>query len=89
MQELFGLIGSLCFAFSSWPQAYYSWRHKSAKGIRWSFIFLWLSGAFFSAIYAAYYHKYMLLPNFFCGAAGTLVILYIRVREYWREKRGA
>ena len=34
MQETIGLIGSLCFAFSSWPQAYYSWRTQSAKGVK-------------------------------------------------------
>ena len=33
MQEVLGLIGSLCFAFGSWPQAYYSWKTKSAKGL--------------------------------------------------------
>ena len=86
MQELIGLIGSLCFAFSSWPQAYYSWRTKSAKGIKWSFIFLWLSGSFFSTIYALYYQKYMHLPNYLCGGAGTLIVLYIRLKEYKRER---
>ena len=55
---------------------------KSAKGIKWSFIFLWLMGAFFSSIYAIYYKKYMLLPNYLIGGLGTLVILYIRVKEH-------
>lgn len=87
MQEFIGLIGSLCFAFSSWPQAYYSLRRQSAKGIKWSFIFLWLSGSFFSTIYALYYEKFMLLPNYLCGAAGTLVILYVRIKEYIRENK--
>ena len=87
MQEMIGLIGSLCFAFSSWPQAYYSWRTKSAKAIKWSFIMLWLSGALFSTIYALYYQKYILLPNYLCCGAGTLVILYVRIKEYLREKR--
>ena len=82
MQEFIGLIGSLCFAFSSWPQAWYSWHRQTAKGVKWSFIFLWLSGSFFSTIYAIYYQKYALLPNYLCGGAGTLVILYVRIVEF-------
>ena len=87
MQEFIGLIGSLCFAFSSWPQAYYSWRKQSAKGVKWSFIFLWLSGSFFSSIYAVYYQKYMLLPNYICGGLGVLVVLYVRIKEYRHRRR--
>ena len=87
MQEFIGLLGSLCFAFSSWPQAYYSWRKQSAKGVKWSFIFLWLSGSFFSSIYALYYQKYMLLPNYICGGLGVSVVLYIRIKEYKRRRR--
>lgn len=87
MQEFIGLIGSLCFALSSWPQAYYSWRTQSAKGVKWSFIFLWLSGSFFSSIYAIYYEKYMLLPNYICGGLGILIILYIRIKEYRHRKK--
>ena len=86
MQEFIGLIGSLCFAFSSWPQAYYSWRKQSAKGVKWSFILLWLSGSIFSTIYATYYHKYVLLINYLCGAIGTLVILYVKIEEFYKEK---
>ena len=87
MQEFIGLIGSLCFAFSSWPQAWYSWRTQSAKGIKWSFIFLWLMGSFFSSIYAIYYKKYMLLPNYIIGGLGTLIILYIRIKEHFKKGR--
>lgn len=86
MQEFIGLIGSLCFAFSSWPQAYYSWRTQSAKGVKWSFLYLWLSGSFFSSIYAIYYGKYVLLPNYLIGGAGALVILYVRIKEHIKEK---
>lgn len=89
MQEFIGLIGSLCFAFSSWPQAWYSWRHQTAKGVKWSFIFLWLSGSFFSTIYAIYYQKYMLLPNYLCGGVGTLVILYVRIVEFRKNHNKA
>ena len=87
MQEFIGLIGSLCFAFSSWPQAYYSWHTKSAKGVKWSFIFLWLMGSFFSSIYAIYYEKYMLLPNYIIGGLGVLIILYIRIKEHITKGR--
>ena len=52
LHEQLGLIGSVCFAFASWPQAFLSWKKQRAKGVTWSFILLWLSGSFFSSIYA-------------------------------------
>lgn len=81
MQEIIGLIGSICFALSSWPQAYLCVKTKSAKGIKWSFILLWLSGSFFSAVYAIAYAKYVLLPNYFCGGAGVIVMFYVKLKE--------
>ena len=81
MQEFVGLIGSLCFAFSSWPQAYYSLKNQTAYGVKWSFLLLWLSGSVFSTIYAIAIGKYMLLPNYICGGIGTLVVLYVKIKE--------
>lgn len=81
MQNFIGLIGSLCFAISSWPQAYLSLKTRTAKGVKWSFIILWLSGSVFSTIYAIAIHKYMLLPNYLCGGLGTIIILYVKIRE--------
>ncbi len=81
MQQFIGLLGSLCFALSSWPQAYLSFKTKSAHGVNWSFILLWLSGAFFSTIYAVASAKYVLLPNYICGGLGALVIGYIKRKE--------
>ena len=81
MQNFIGLIGSLCFAISSWPQAYLSLKTRTAKGVKWSFIILWLSGSVFSTIYAIAIHKYILLPNYLCGGLGTIIILYVKIRE--------
>jgi len=86
MDDLIGLIGSLCFAFSSWPQAYLSLKNKSARGIKWSFILLWLSGSFFSTIYAVALCKYVLLPNYICGGLGTGIILIVKMRETLGEQ---
>lgn len=47
LHELVGLIGSVCFAFGPWPQAFLSWKKQRAKGATWFFILLWLSGSFF------------------------------------------
>ena len=85
MQELFGLIGSFCFAIASWPQAVLSWKTKSAKGITWSFILLWLLGCFFSSFYAISLKKYVLLPNYICCGVGTLVICLIKIKETFRK----
>jgi len=87
MQNLIGLIGSLCFAISSWPQAYLSLKTRTAKGVKWSFIILWLSGSVFSTIYAIAIHKYMLLPNYLCGGLGTIIILYVKIRETFTKEK--
>ena len=81
MQEIIGLIGSLCFAFSSWPQAYLSYKTNSAKGVKWSFLLLWLSGSFFSSVYALAFAKLVLLPNYICGGLGTIIVLWIKIKE--------
>ena len=86
MQDFFGLIGSLCFALGSWPQAFLSWRTKTAKGVNWSFILLWLSGSFFSSIYAVGTEKYVLLLNYISGGLGMAVVFFIKVKEAQKIK---
>ncbi len=81
MQEIIGLIGSLCFAFSSWPQAYLSYKTNSAQGITWSFLLLWLSGSLFCTIYAIAFAKFVLLPNYIFGGLGTLIVLWVKIKE--------
>jgi len=85
MKEFIGLVGSLCFAVSSWPQAWLSFKTKSAKGVKWSFLLLWLSGSVFSTLYAVYFEKYVLLPNYICGGLGTIIVLLIKINERDRE----
>lgn len=87
MQSFIGLIGSLCFAFSSWPQAYLSYKTKSAAGVKWSFLLLWLAGSLFSIIYAVALDKYVLLPNYFCSGTGAFVILWIKIRENKSQRK--
>ncbi|MBE6444600.1 MAG: hypothetical protein E7019_00880 [Alphaproteobacteria bacterium] len=81
MQEFIGLIGSVCFALSSWPQACLSLRTKTAKGIQWSFLWLWVLGSFFCTIYAVYMGKYVLLPNYIIGGGGALIVLLVKIKE--------
>lgn len=87
MQEIIGLIGSICFAISSWPQAYYSTKNRTAKGVKWSFLFLWLFGSIFCTIYAIGYQRYILLPNYICGGLGTLIVLIVKIKENNMEKK--
>ena len=87
MQEIIGFIGSLCFAFSCWPQAYLSVKTGTARGIKWSFALLCLFGSFFCAVYALALSKYVLLPNYICSGLGASVILYIKIREYQQKTR--
>jgi uncharacterized protein with PQ loop repeat len=86
LHELVGLIGSVCFAFGPWPQAFLSWKKQRAKGVTWSFILLWLSGSFFSSIYAIATEKYVLLPNYICGGLGISIVLYVKIKETLRKK---
>ncbi len=86
MQDFFGLIGSLCFAFGAWPQAFLSWKTQSAKGVNWFFILLWLSGSFFSSIYAIGVEKYVLLPNYICGGIGIAIVCFVKIKETLKMK---
>lgn len=85
MQEFIGLIGSICFAVSAWPQAWLSYKTKSAKGVKWSFILLWLSGSVFSTFYALYTEQYVLLPNYVSGGLGITIVLVIKILEHHRN----
>lgn len=85
MQEFIGLFGSVCFAISSWPQAYLSYKTKTAKGVKWSFLYLWLMGSVFSSIYAIHFGKYVLLPNYMCGGLGTLIVIFVKTVETRRK----
>ncbi|MBE6452889.1 MAG: PQ-loop repeat-containing protein [Alphaproteobacteria bacterium] len=85
MQEFIGLLGSICFAFSSWPQAYLSYKTQSAKGVKWSFLWLWIMGSVFSSIYATATDKLVLLPNYICGGAGALIVLVIKISETFKQ----
>ena len=88
MQEFIGLIGSVCFALSSWPQACLSLRTKTAKGIQWSFLWLWVFGSFFCTVYAVSMGKLVLLPNYVVGGLGALIVLLVKIREeYFGVKR--
>ena len=87
MQDFFGLIGSLCFALGSWPQAFLSWRTKTAKGVNWSFILLWLSGSFFSSIYAVGTGKYVLLPNYILGGFGMAIVCFVKFQETFKNRK--
>ena len=86
MQNLFGVIGSLFFAFGAWPQAFLSWKTKSAKGVNWSFILLWLSGSFFSSIYAIGTGKYVLLPNYILGGFGMAIVCFVKFQDFITER---
>ena len=87
MQEIIGLIGSLCFAFSSWPQAYLSYKTQTAKGITWLFLLLWLSGSVFCTIYAIAFAKFVLLPNYIGCGLGTLIVLWVKLKEEYRKDK--
>lgn len=85
INELIGLVGSLFFAFCSWPLACWCLKRHSAKGVDWSMIILHLTGATFSTIYAIGAAHYVLLFNYLSGGAGMFIVLLIKIRERSRK----
>lgn len=87
MFELIGFIGSLFFAFSTWPQAYQTIKTKDTTGISPAFLFLFLLGSVCFTIYALMTEQYVLLPNFIGGGGGIAVVAFYKVRN--ALKRGS
>ncbi|MBE6453849.1 MAG: PQ-loop repeat-containing protein [Alphaproteobacteria bacterium] len=81
MFELIGLIGSICFAINSWPQAWLSYRTKTAKGVSLSLLVLGTIGGLCSLVYVIATHQYAIVPNFLCGLMGILVVFYYKLQD--------
>ena len=81
MFETIGLIGSICFAINSWPQAWLSYRTKTAKGVSLLLLIFGTIGGFCSLFYVVATKQYVIVPNFFCGLLGLLVVFYYKIKD--------
>lgn len=81
MFSLFGLIGSICFAISSWPQVYYTIKTHDTKSVSLSFIVIFLIGAFSFTLYALMTRQFVLLPNYLFCFLGFFIILIYKLKN--------
>lgn len=51
MTNIFGWIGSICFAICGAPQAYMSYKTGNSNGISWGLLILWMIGECSMIIY--------------------------------------
>ena len=81
MFETIGLIGSICFAINSWPQAWLSYRTKTAKGVSAMLLIFGTIGGICSLTYVIATEQYAIIPNFFCGLLGLLVVSFYKIKD--------
>ena len=84
MFEIIGLIGSICFAVNSWPQAWLAYKNKTAKGVSIYLLIFATLGGVCSLIYVTATRQYAIIPNFLCGLMGILVVLYYKLRDIFK-----
>jgi uncharacterized protein with PQ loop repeat len=51
LTNLLGIVGMLCFAICSIPQAYKSFKDGNSSGISHAFLWLWISGEVLTLLY--------------------------------------
>jgi uncharacterized protein with PQ loop repeat len=87
MSKLFltiGIIGSICFALSGFPQAIKSWRDGHSKGIATATVWLWLIGEAGTLAYTYYNYPqdYILLLNYL---SNVIMVGIIFRYKYWER----
>lgn len=78
--EIIGWIGTFFFSVCGLPQAIKSWRERSADGISWAFLFMWMAGEILTTIYTAFQPQLLvpLLVNY------AFNIVLIGIIMYWK-----
>lgn len=87
MFEFIGLVGSICFAVSSYPQVWYTIRTKDTQSVSLSFLIIFLIGAFSFSSYAILTKQYILLPNYLFCALGFTIILSYKIKNLIRGQK--
>lgn len=87
MFEFIGLVGSICFAVSSFPQVWYTVRTKDTGSVSLSFLIIFLIGAVSFTLYAIMTKQYVLLPNYLFCALGFAIILSYKIKNLIRGQK--
>lgn len=87
MFELIGLIGSLCLAVNSWPQAMLAYKNKTAQGVSLYLLILATIGGVCSLFYVIATKQYTIIPNFLCGLMGILVVFYYKLHDIFKRAK--
>ncbi len=87
MLEFVGLVGSICFAVNSWPQAWLAYKNKTAQGISLYLLIFATLGGICSLFYVIATKQYAIIPNFLCGLMGILVVFYYKLQDIFKETK--
>ncbi len=87
MLEFVGLVGSICFAVNSWPQAWLAYKNKTAQGISLYLLIFATLGGICSLFYVIATKQYAIVPNFLCGLMGILVVFYYKLQDIFKETK--
>lgn len=83
-----GWIGAALLAICGLPQAYISYKTKSAKGISWIFLLLWGSGEVLTFLYVLPRQDVLpLVWNYGLNIVFISVILFFKIKEWIHENR--
>jgi len=79
MVEVLGIIGSICFALCSFPQAYLTHKQGHADGVSTAYVVLWLLGEICTLAYIPSLNSAPLYVNYVCNLMCLFVILKYKV----------
>lgn len=79
MLDIIGWIGGILLGLCAIPQAYHSWKTRSAVDINWMFLLMWLSGEVLLFIYIWPQQDWPLLTNYLLNIFAIYVIMRSKV----------
>lgn len=85
--EIIGWIGSVFLALCALPQAFHSYKTKSAEGVTWGLLALWFLGEIFTLIYVIPKAHIPLLFNYICNIVLLSIIIYYKIQDYKNKRR--
>lgn len=79
--ETIGWFGSILLAFCGAPQAWETFKTKSAKGLNWGFLLMWGIGELFTIAYIIPKWHWPLIFNYTANIFFISVIVFYKVKE--------
>lgn len=78
--QTIGWLGSILFALCAVPQAWKSFKEKSAEGLSWTFLLMWLFGEVLCLTYAVGNRLWPLVFNYVFNLMALIVILRYKLK---------